>query len=95
MDPGKLDVETDAARGQLRPKAGLNHSAWSIRKLIELIDDAIESAGAQLARSAGLWADSPAPFDECPRPAAPRQSGSMSARSLLEEPDRDQGIGPC
>jgi hypothetical protein len=33
--------------------------AWTIGRLIELVDDAIDTAGAQLARSAGLWADSP------------------------------------
>lgn len=35
-------------------------AAWSIARLIELLDDAIDSAGAQLSRSEGLrfdWTD--------------------------------------
>lgn len=30
---------------------------WSIERLLVLLDEAIDSAGAQLARSAGLWDD--------------------------------------
>lgn len=32
---------------------------WSIRRALELLDEAIEKMGDQLARSAGLHADSP------------------------------------
>jgi hypothetical protein len=31
--------------------------AWTMGRLIELLDEAIDSVGAQLVRSAGLWAD--------------------------------------
>jgi hypothetical protein len=94
MEPRKLNGETNGARGQSYPDAVSGIPGWSIRRLIELIEEAIDSAGAQLARSAGLWADSPALLDERDRPAARRQSGSLSARALLEEPDKDHGIGP-
>lgn len=68
--------------------------SWSIRKLVELVDEAIDAAGAQLARSAGLWADSPFPFDERDRPMRPRSSPSPQTQALLEEVDRDHGMGP-
>lgn len=32
---------------------------WSIRHVIELLDEAIDKMGGQLAQSAGLYADSP------------------------------------
>lgn len=94
MDPQKLAVGSDGAEEQLRPEAGLGNAAWSIRKLIELLDDAIDSAGAQLARSAGLWADSPAPVEERSASAAGRRSSSLPATSLLEELERDHGASP-
>lgn len=94
MDPWKLEVARDGARGHVHLEAGPGNVAWSIGKLIGLIDEAIDSAAAQLARSAGLWADSSDPFDERDRPAARRRPSSLSARALLEEPDRDHGIGP-
>ncbi|MGW6195552.1 hypothetical protein ACWF0M_05335 [Kribbella sp. NPDC055110] len=84
----------DAPRDQLHREVGQSNVAWSIRKLIELIDEAIDSAGDQLARSAGLWAESPGRADAPDRLAVRRRSGSLSARSLLEEPDRDNGVGP-
>ena len=94
MDPGKLDAETGAARVQLRPEAELNHSAWSVHKLIELIDDAIDSAGAQLARSAGLWGDSPAPIERRDTSAMSRSLRLLPTQQLLDEPDRDHGVSP-
>ncbi|GAA3097025.1 hypothetical protein JOF29_006039 [Kribbella aluminosa] len=33
---------------------------WSIRRAIDLLDEGIDRMGQQLARSAGLWDDSPA-----------------------------------
>jgi hypothetical protein len=90
MDPGQLNAEPDEPHAVLPAKGeGLS---WSIRRLIELIDDAIDTAGAQLARSAGLWADSPTPFDERDRPPTRRRSHSSVARSTSDEPDRDRGI---
>ncbi|TCC06236.1 hypothetical protein [Kribbella soli] len=44
MDAEKLDVETDAARGQLHSQAELSHSASRARTLIELIDEVLDSA---------------------------------------------------
>lgn len=38
---------------------------WSVRLAIELLDEAIDKMGDQLARSAGLYADSP---EELSRP---------------------------
>ncbi|TCC36483.1 hypothetical protein [Kribbella speibonae] len=68
-------------------------SAWSIRRVIHVLDGAIDTAGAQLARSAGLQADLPTPFDERER-AVRRRPTSLPARSLSEEPDWDLEIGP-
>jgi hypothetical protein len=90
MDPGQLNAEPDEPH-VLLPAEGEGLS-WSIRRFIELVDDAIDTAGAQLARSAGLWADSPTPFDERDRAPTRRRSHLSSARSLSEEPDRDRGI---
>ncbi|WP_238157136.1 hypothetical protein [Kribbella sp. VKM Ac-2571] len=42
---------------------------WSIRHAIELLDEAIDKMGGQLARSAGLYADSPEERSS-PRPDA-------------------------
>lgn len=68
--------------------------AWSIGRLIELLDQAIDSAGAQLARSAGLWEDSPSPFDESDRPARRRRSQPSESRDLLEQigTDHERGL---
>lgn len=49
--------------------------AWTVAKLIELLDEAIDAAGAQLARSAGLWADSPSG-----PPAAQQQARQSNPR---------------
>jgi hypothetical protein len=69
-------------------------SVWSIEKLVDLIDAAIDSAGAQLARSAGLWADSPSPYHERERPMRPRRQRSLDTRALLEQEDPVRDIGP-
>jgi hypothetical protein len=55
------------------------HVQWSVARLIELVDAAIDSAGAQLARSAGLWAESP---DS--RTQRRTAAGGVSSRSVLE-----------
>ena len=70
--------------------------AWSIRRLIELVDEAIDAAGAQLARSAGLWDDPPigTPAVEQPPLSIPRRrpvrrsaagSSPPTAGSLTED----------
>jgi hypothetical protein len=90
MDLGQLKAEPDEPHALLLAEGeGLS---WSIRRLIELIDDAIDTAGVQLARSAGLWADSPTPFDERDRPPTRCRSQLSSVRSPSDEPDRDRGI---
>ncbi|WP_133791591.1 hypothetical protein [Kribbella sp. VKM Ac-2571] len=94
MDFGKLDVEEDGARRDLQAEVGQGSAAWTIRKLIGLIDDAIDSAGAQLARSAGLWADSPPPGSSSGRPALRRRSEVSASSSSLDELDKYHGIGP-
>jgi hypothetical protein len=93
MNDGKPKAGTDYPRA-LPPAGndGPNNLSWSIRRLIELLDEAIDTAGAQLARSAGLWADSATPFDERDRPSTRRRSHSSLARSASEESDRDRGI---
>ncbi len=67
---------------------------WSIAVLIQLLDDAIDSAGAQLARSAGLWVDSPEDRSvfRAPDGRRPVRVRSLSARALLEESDADRVI---
>ncbi|GAA1581238.1 hypothetical protein GCM10009789_38880 [Kribbella sancticallisti] len=77
----------DNAEGeQAQPDGG---HVWSVRKLIELIDEAIDTAGAQLARSGGLWADSASPIADVHRPPV-RRSPASGARP--EEPDTDYGV---
>lgn len=66
--------------------------AWTVGKLIELIDEAIDTAGAQLARSAGLWADSPTPFDERERPIMRRRKRSLPEQPPMEEPAGDRDV---
>jgi hypothetical protein len=68
--------------------------SWSIAALIRLLDDAIDSAGAQLARSAGLWADSPDELSVFRAPDGRRaiRSRSLSALDLLEEAAADRVI---
>jgi hypothetical protein len=63
--------------------------AWSMARLIQLLDDAIDSAGAQLARSAGLWDDTPSEAPARVRSRRPRRdalgSQTSSVEPLLEE----------
>lgn len=88
-----MDRENSSAENAAETAVPPPHeSVWSVGKLIQLIDEAIDAAGAQLARSAGLFADSPSPFDEDERPS--RQQRSSSALLQLEELDRDGGISP-
>jgi hypothetical protein len=49
--------------------------AWSVARLIELLDEAIDAAGVQLARSDGLWADTAGetPVARQPRHGVPRR----------------------
>jgi hypothetical protein len=94
MEPRKFDGETDGAQGPLHSDPVSGTPAWSMRRLFELIDEAIDSAGAQLARSAGLWANAPSPSDERDQPTGGRQSRELSTRSRLEEPESDHGISP-
>lgn len=77
-----------------RPDAPAAPVLWSIDRLLELIDVAIDSAGAQLARSAGLWADSPSPFHERERPVRRRRSQSLDTWALSEQEGPDRDIGP-
>jgi hypothetical protein len=62
--------------------------AWSIAELIHLLDEAIDSAGSQLARSAGLWDDTPDALAR-KRPRSPRPhalgSSTRSAESYVDE----------
>lgn len=52
--PRPLDSSSDCeAPDELGP------IRWSIRHAIELLDEGIERAGEQLARSAGLWGEAP------------------------------------
>ena len=94
MDYDELITEADASPTRRSAEAEERDiAAWGMQKLIELVDDAIDSAGAQLARSAGLWADSPSPFVDEGRPVRGRRSRSSPTHSL-EAMDRDQGMSP-
>jgi hypothetical protein len=82
---------------QMRPTSEIadqDKAAWTIRKLIDILDDAIDTAGTQFARSAGLWADSPTPFDERGRSVRRRRPPSTPTESVAEEPDTDRSISP-
>ncbi|WP_405060164.1 hypothetical protein OG474_00615 [Kribbella sp. NBC_01505] len=57
-----MEIEEDSNNVQLTSGQGVGRppTSWTIAGLIKLIDDAIDSAGAQLARSEGLrfdWTD--------------------------------------
>lgn len=58
MDANAHGGGQDQAENPARAPHGLQRS-WSVERLIELLDGAIDTAGAQLARSAGLWDDTP------------------------------------
>lgn len=95
MDFDELITKADASpTRQSAEVEELDTAAWGMQTLIELVDEAIDRAGAQLARSAGLWADSPSPFVDEGRPVRGRRSRSSPTHSLLEAMDRDQGMGP-
>lgn len=82
-------------QSQVTPGVGQEREpAWSIARLVELVDAAIDTAGAQLARSVGLSDDLPTPFDERDRPSGHRRTRLSSARDLLEQPDSDSGLSP-
>ncbi|TCN35496.1 hypothetical protein EV644_11558 [Kribbella orskensis] len=53
----KKRVDGDCPSDDLAPDPVEQRLVWSIARLIGLLDEAIDSAGAQLARSAGLWDD--------------------------------------
>jgi hypothetical protein len=81
-----------SAQPQATPaEASDGRPAWSMGRLVELVDAAIDSAGAQLARSGGLWDDSPSPFDERDWPSRRQQGRVLTSRELLEEQDLDSG----
>ena len=93
MNAGKRNAQVEECSALMpAEQGGQSNLSWSIRRLIELIDEAIDTAGAQLARSAGLWADSPTPFDERERSSMHRRSKSVSAKSCLEESDREHRL---
>lgn len=85
QDAGDLPQPNSANRGV---------TAWTLERLIALLDEAIDSAGAQLARSAGLWDDSPSPSELPDGPRRRRRPQPSDTRTLLEQAERDRGIGP-
>ena len=83
----------DDSRSHSPDEEAREHGAsWTVGKVIELLDDAIDAAGSRLARAGGLSVVSPSPFDERDRPVRPRRSRS-STRDLLEESERDHDVG--
>jgi hypothetical protein len=60
MDSENLFVDHDKSGTPGRTGNRDRMPAWAMATLIELLDRAIDSAGMQLARSAGLWDDTPA-----------------------------------
>ena len=58
---------------------------WSIRHVIELLDEAIDKMGEQLARSAGLYADSPEEL------SSPRRKANDVRRRVRRAPFDDHG----
>jgi hypothetical protein len=59
MDAKRIASGNDTTQGS---EPAVDHTqrlpGWTIGRLIELLDEAIDAAGAQMARSAWLWADS-------------------------------------
>lgn len=74
MEPqgDKLPADTGALR-------------WSIRHAIELLDEAIDKVGDQLAQSAGLYADSPEKL------SSPRRKTNDVRRRVRRAPFDDHG----
>jgi hypothetical protein len=68
--------------------------AWSMGMFIRLVDEAIDSAGAQLARSGGLWDDSVE--DRLVRESGRRPRGSVGGVRADDagfgEQDADRGV---
>jgi hypothetical protein len=93
-----MDVERTDALPEADVLGGVDvrkRTPWSITRLIGLVDDAIDSAGAQLARSAGLMADPPNDPVVVHRPVVRRKpAGSCppSAESLLADSDAERAI---
>lgn len=87
-----MDADSDVADDDsLDPSRG-RLAMWTMAKLVQLLDEAIESAGAQLASSAGLLADWP---DDPPETKARRgnqrsRSSLSSAETQLVDPDAGQ-----
>ncbi|GAB3930425.1 hypothetical protein GCM10029976_032250 [Kribbella albertanoniae] len=75
--------------GGVQPETTSDRPAsWRIARLIELLDAAIDSAGAQLARSEGLqfdWLDD----DSATRPAGPVRRTRASRHDSLERVEED------
>jgi hypothetical protein len=69
---GREDRHNDrSAEARVRPSEG-----WSIRRAIELLDEAIDRAGEQLARAA----DAPLTWQEEVPSSRPRRSGTRAGR---------------
>jgi hypothetical protein len=102
MDTDGAARESDMA---LDPATAVEHPqrppAWSVGRVIELLDQAIDTAGAQLARSAGLWPDSVTgtPIAEQQNHVVPRRPARRSAvgpwppsiESLSDGPAAERG----
>ncbi|MGW6197023.1 hypothetical protein ACWF0M_12835 [Kribbella sp. NPDC055110] len=73
-EPGDDQLPADAAPPR-----------WSIRRALELLDEAIDKMGDQLARSAGLYADSP------PELPSVRREGQDVRRRVRRRPVDDHG----
>ncbi|NUR97914.1 MAG: hypothetical protein HOV67_21995 [Kribbellaceae bacterium] len=84
MHPVPGPTPSDEQADDARP-VELGPLRWSVRRAIELLDEGIDRMGEQLARSAGLYGDSPA------EPKARGISGASPGRGRRDPVD-DQSL---
>lgn len=94
--PGmEFNEESRSAEAQLTSGPDSHPARWSIARVIELLDAAIDSAGAQLARSEGLrfdWSDDSAVLPA--RRRGSRRSTIPRAWGDGEDQEMQRGIEP-
>ena len=78
MRSERADLEQPIADGESQRRL----MAWSVRRAIELLDEAIDAMGAQLARSSAFMADLPVePLSGRPRRSTGRRNGRRASIS--------------
>ena len=89
MNRSEEDAEHPNAGGDSEPTL----LAWSVRRAIELLDEAIDAMGAQLIRSPAIMIDLPVelPAEKASRLVARRSSRRAAVSSRLSEFDAATG----